>query len=251
MACGNTPSLPPIGNYQFNVMPLRSRALDRVVPVSVAMPDGDFPALPVIIALPGEGGDMYSVGHHLGLPNYAHQAGLKACILSFGDVGSSYYHPRSDGTDMLAFIVDELVPQAEQGIANIASRHPKRALYGYSMGGFGALLVAQERPEMIRAAVAASPAVFPSFDDAVTGHPHTFDSKADWERYGVWNRLTSMGEVPVRIDCGDADPFAPTARQLLAKIPNAKGAISSGCHDVGFWRRTAPTAMEFLKEFLT
>lgn len=103
---------------------------------------------------------------------------------------------------------------------------------------------------MFVAAAAASPAVFPSFHDAVTGHPHTFDSEADWQRYGVWNRLSSMGQVPVRIDCGDADPFAPTARQLLTRIPNATGAISSGCHDVAFWRRTAPAAFEFLKEFL-
>jgi S-formylglutathione hydrolase FrmB len=119
------------------------------------------------------------------------------------------------------------------------------------MGGFGALLFAQQRPEVFCAAAAGSPAVFRTFHDAITGHPHTFDSEADWQRYGLWDHVDRMGDVPVRIDCGDADPFVDTARQLLRRIPNAVGGISSGCHEGGFWRRHAEADVQFLKNHLS
>jgi hypothetical protein len=40
-------------------------------------------------------------------------------------------------------------------------------------------------------------------------------------------------------------PFAPTARELLHRIPGATGRIGSGCHDEAFWRRSAPGALTF------
>jgi S-formylglutathione hydrolase FrmB len=249
--CGSTPSLPPKGSYQTNILPVRSKAMGRVVPVAISLPDGHFYDLPLIVALPGEGAALYDVAYRIGLPNYANQAGMPACILSPGGVGSSYYHPRTDGTDMLAFVVDELVPYAEESLAYIGGSQAKRAIYGYSMGGFGALLIAQQRPDLFCAAVATSPAVFPSYDAAITGHPHTFDSQADWERYGVWEHLSQMGSVPIRIDCGNADPFAPTARRVLGSIKGAVGSIDDGCHDIGFWRRQAPREMAFLKAHLS
>jgi hypothetical protein len=55
----------------------------------------------------------------------------------------------------------------------------------------------------------------------------------------------------VRIDCGDADPFAGTARELLKRIPHAIGGISSGCHEGGFWRRHAAQDIAFLKNQLS
>jgi S-formylglutathione hydrolase FrmB len=151
---------------------------------------------------------------------------------------------------MLSFVLDELVPRVETDYSVGGSRG-LRAIYGYSMGGYGALLIAQQRPDMLCAAAAASPAVFPSYEAAITGHPDTFDSAADWEQYGVWDHLDSMGQVPVRIDCGDADPFEKTARDLIDRIPGAVGHIGSGCHDIGFWRTAAPADLAFLKKHLS
>jgi hypothetical protein len=59
-----------------------------------------------------------------------------------------------------------------------------------------------------------------------------------------------MGKVPVRIDCGNADPFYPTAKKLISRIPGAVGQISSGCHADSFWRRHAPTQLQFLAQHL-
>jgi S-formylglutathione hydrolase FrmB len=118
------------------------------------------------------------------------------------------------------------------------------------MGGFGALLLAQQRPEFLCAAVGSSPAVFPSYHDAITGHPDTFDSAADWARWGLWDHSAQMGAVPVEIDCGDGDPFGPTAAALLRRIPGAVGAISSGCHDPAFWRHQVPSQLRFIQHHL-
>lgn len=180
-----------------------------------------------------------------GLPGYATAAGLQLCFVSAGDVGSTYYHPRSDGTDYFRFMTEELVPMVERRYA-VGGARDKRATFGQSMGGFGSLLVAQNRPELICAAVGSSPAVFPSYHAAITGHPATFDSDADWRQWGLWDRTASMGAVPVRIDCGNADPFGPTASALLSRIRGAVGHVGSGCHDQAFWRTHAPTQLQFL-----
>lgn len=255
--CGSTPSLPDEGRYVVRSATVRSKAMGREMPYAYALPGGpsNDERLPLVIALPGSGGGETDFAHDLGLPNYANQAGLDACFISPGDVDSSYYHPRSDGTDMLSYVVDELVPLIERQENVGGSRH-NRAAYGVSMGGYGALLIAQRRPELICAAAAGSPAVFPTYDDATTGHSGTFDSPADWQEWGIWNQVGSMGNaskpaVPIRIDCGDADPFVATARQLIARIPGAVGEIGSGCHDHAFWRRTEPDVIPFLKNHLS
>lgn len=246
--CGTTPAI-PASAYALTSGTLQSTAMQAAIPWQVAMPrrvDARGP-LPLVVALPGEGGNDNNFVTGNGLPGYATAANLHVCFVSAGDVGSSYYHPRSNGTNYFSFVVDELIPMVERRF-HVGGTRARRATYGSSMGGFGSLLVAQQRPDLICAAVGSSPAVFPSYHAAITGHPGTFDSEADWQRWGLWNHLSSMGAVPVRIDCGTADPFSPTAKELIARIPHAVGGTESGCHDDGFWRRQAPTQLRFLAD---
>jgi pimeloyl-ACP methyl ester carboxylesterase len=249
--CGSTPAI-PTSDYAISTGTIRSAAMGATIPWATAMPrDADQgAALPLIVALPGEGGRATDFATGVGLPGFATSAGLRACFVSCGDVASTYYHPRADGTNYFGFVVDELVPEIERRTGAGGGRS-RRAVYGWSMGGFGALLVAQQRPGLVCAAVGSSPAAFASYHAAVTGHPDTFDSAADWERWGLWEQVPSMGRVAVLVDCGDADPFAPTARQLLRRIPGAGGAIGAGCHDTGFWRRAAPGQIRFLADRLS
>jgi S-formylglutathione hydrolase FrmB len=142
-------------------------------------------------------------------------------------------------------MTDELILMIERRFAVGGSR-TNRATYGLSMGGFGALLVAQKRPDLVCAAVGSSPAVFPSYDAAVTGHPNTFDSESDWQRWGLWDQTGSMGEVPVRVDCGNEDPFGPTASDLITRIRGAVGHVGNGCHDDAFWRSNATSQLQIL-----
>jgi S-formylglutathione hydrolase FrmB len=249
--CGGTPSVPRSA-YDVGYATFASSAMKTNVGYAIATPHDRRPdeALPLILALPGEGGHDADFNRYVGLPGYASAAGVRACFVSPGDVNSTYYHPRADGTNMFACLVDELIPLVEQRHQVGGSRN-RRATYGVSMGGFGALLIAQQRPDLICATVGSSPAVFPSYHAAITGHPHTFDSEADWEQWGVWTHASSMGGVPVRIDCGQSDPFASTARSLIQRIPGAVGEISSGCHQRSFWRRKVSAQLKFLDRHLT
>lgn len=248
--CGSTPAL-PASTYRVTTGTYRSTAMHADVPWSVAMPGAVGPdeRLPVVLVLPGRGGSPADMVSAIGLPGWASQAGLRMCFASPGGVGATYYHPRADGTDSFAWATEEFLPMVERrfGVGGAPSR---RAVYGTSMGGFGALLVGLRRPDLAAAVVGSSPAVYPSYHAAVTGHPETFDSAADWQRWGFWPQAESM-RVPTRIDCGSGDPFAPTASSLIRRIPGALGHIGDGCHNSGFWRRSAPTQLQFLASHLT
>lgn len=245
--CGPTP---PIPHSEFRVVngSFASTAMKRQMPWQVALPPAPHRTgpTPLVIVLPGASGTPSGLSTGVGLPGFATAAGLNVAFAAPGNGGTIYYHPRASGLDPMSWVLSEFIPMVERRF-DVGGRVERRAIYGMSMGGFGALLFAAQAPRHFVAAVASSPAVFESYDAAVRGHPTTFDSAADWQRWGLWERLGDLNGVPVMIDCGDADPFAPTARDLLRRLPGATGAIGHGCHDFGFWRRQAPAQLQFLR----
>ena len=249
--CGDTPPVPR-SDYRVVSGTFDSDAMDAAVPWSVALPPGHEAGdgTPVVLCLTGLGDGPGVVMSGIGFPGFATAAGARLAFAAPGGGGNLYWHPRADGRDPLTWATDEFLPMVEKrfGVGGGADR---RGVMGWSMGGAGALLVAQLRPDLTRAVVALSPAVYPSYAAARSGHDYTFDSAQDWQRYGVWPHLGDLAGAAVRIDCGGADPFAPTARHLLDRIPGAVGGIGSGCHDEGFWRRSAPAAVRFLAAHLT
>ena len=53
--------------------------------------------------------------------------------------------------------------------------------------------------------------------------------------------------MPVRIDCGDGDPFDNAARDFAAGLsPAPAGSFGIGGHDGRYWRRVAPAQLAFL-----
>lgn len=256
--CGDTPSIPR-STYTITRGTLASTAMGATLPWAVAMPNlrsdvvqsGAVAArTAVVLCLTGLGADIDTALSGIGFPGFATAQHLNVAFAVPGGGGDLYWHPRADGRDPLTWAVDEFLPMVEQRFA-IGGFQEYRAALGWSMGGYGALLVAQQRPGLLAAVAALSPAVFPSYDAARSGHAYTFDSPADWSRYGLWTHLDELRDTAVRIDCGNYDPFAPTARQLLKRIPGAVGEIGSGCHDEAFWRRTAPASLRFLASSLS
>lgn len=244
--CGTTPVV-PASTYRVTTGTTASRAMKGDMPWVVAVPadhQREQP-LPVVLCLPGASGSTATLTESIGLPGWASAAGLRLGFACPAGEASSYYHPRTSGIDGFAWATEEFLPMAEKRFG-IGGTKAARAVFGWSMGGYGALLVAQRRPDLVNVAMAASPAVFPSYSAAVTGHGGTFDSAADWSKWGFWEQAGSVHDVAVRIDCGNADPFAPTARQLMHRIPDAVGTIADGCHDSGFWRRHATSELRFV-----
>jgi S-formylglutathione hydrolase FrmB len=249
--CGGTPAVPH-SDYTLTMGTLQSAAMQGSLSWVVALPPGHSPGdgTPVVLCLPGLRGGPGSMTNAVGLPGFATASGVRLALATPDGGGTSYWHPRRDGRDPLGYLLDEFLPMVEQRFG-VGGSKDKRGTLGWSMGGFGALLVAQQRPDLVSAAVGMSPAVFPSYDAARSGHSYTFDSAADWQRYGLWEHLGDLSGTAVRIDCGDGDPFAPTVRELLKRIPGVTGHIGSGCHDNAFWRRSAAAELRFLAARLT
>ncbi len=79
------------------------------------------------------------------------------------DGGNGYWNPHP-GDDPLGMIIDELIPRCQKKGLGRGSR--KIGTLGISMGGYGALLVAEKYPELIGAAAAIGPAVWTSYAQA-------------------------------------------------------------------------------------
>ena len=109
-------------------------------------------------------------------------------------------------------LTDEFVPL----LAGMGLATARLGLFGWSMGGYGALLLAETVGAARIAAVAAdSPALWQRASDVSAG---AFDGAADFAAHDVFARRDRLAGVPVRIACGTADPFYPAVR---AFVPSA------------------------------
>jgi hypothetical protein len=87
-------------------------------------------------------------------------------------------------------------------------------------------------------ATALSPALWHSFEDS---SPGAFDSVADCDRNTLFGRQQDLEGIPVRIDCGEEDPFYVATQDYVEGFRVAPdGGFQPGSHDVGYWRRMAP-----------
>ncbi len=109
---------------------------------------------------------------------------------------------------------------------------------GWSMAGCGALLYAEEHPELFRAVTAGGPALWTTPSATAPG---AFDGPADYRRWNVFDRVDRLGSMTVRVDCGTHDPFLTADRAFVARLPSAhRGSFTPGFHDLAYWRRVAP-----------
>lgn len=217
---------------------------------AVAYPPGRARDLPVAVVLHGKHGNHAKVFDHgylaldLFLADAVARTGTPFALASV-DGGNSYWHARRSGEDAGAMVREELLPL----LARRGLRTDRVALMGWSMGGFGALsLAGRWGPDRVRAVVAESPALFPTFEDATPG---AYDDPADLAAVTVFGRQESLTGIPVRIDCGTGDPFYAATRAYVdgfARRP--AGAFTDGGHSVGYWRRMAPAQLTFLADAL-
>jgi enterochelin esterase-like enzyme len=231
---------------------LTSRARGRDVAWQVAYPPGhrEGDALPVALVLHGRGGDERSAFDELWLDRYLAdvvRAGAPPFALASVDGGDhSYWHRRRDGDDPLAMLLGEFVPAlGRQGLVT-----SKVAVLGWSMGGYGALLLAETAgPRRVAAVAADSPALWERATDAAAG---AFDGAADFAAHDAFAGRGRLAGIPVRIACGDRDPFCPAVREFVRDVPDLVGTdFSTGGHTDTYWRRTAPAQLRFLASALS
>ena len=217
-----------------------------------AVPHGVDPhGLPMALALHGRGGDAWASfnGLHVdaALDDYVRGGGTPFAVVSVDGGDHSYWHPRSDGTNALRMITDELLPRA----AELGLRTDRIATIGWSMGGFGSLMMARESAQgrltatKVVAAAASGAALWPSAGLTASG---AFDSPADFARWGdLVDDPGIDGRVPLHVDAGDRDPFAPSIRRYRAAVrPTPAGGFVQGGHDGGTWQPLLPAQLAFL-----
>ncbi|MBP1135896.1 S-formylglutathione hydrolase FrmB [Arthrobacter sp. PvP023] len=215
---------------------------------SVAVPDrgasGDQGPLPVAVFLHGTGADHRMVFDDLRadrlLAQHVARGGTPFAVAAV-DGGESWWHRRDTGTDTQAMVVEEFIPLlAGQGLDT-----GRLAVFGLSMGGFGALLLAsQHRIPGLRAVAAMSPAVWSLYDD---GRADNFDSAADFAANDIFALRPELETLPKRIDCGTSDNLLFSVKDYVSGLPGEhEGGFQDGGHDSGYWRSILPDVFSFL-----
>jgi pimeloyl-ACP methyl ester carboxylesterase len=214
---------------------------------AIARPPGQAAPLRPVIALHGKGSNAASVmagGVEGGLAQ-AVAAGLPPFAVVAVDGGGSYWHRRASGEDAGAMVTDELIPMlAEQGLDT-----SRVGFLGWSMGGYGALLLGARLGQVRTAAICAvSPALWLSAGAAAPG---AFDGADDFAANSVWG-LPALGSIPLRIDCGTSDPFYAATQEFIAQLPTPPaGGFSPGGHDAGYWTAQLPGEIAWTAPLLT
>jgi hypothetical protein len=63
--------------------------------------------------------------------------------------------------------------------------------------------------------------------------------------------MPALGSIPLRIDCGDGDPFAAATGEFIAQLPTPPaGGFSPGGHNGGFWSAQLPAEISWLAPLL-
>jgi enterochelin esterase-like enzyme len=227
-----------------------ARLGQRSVGYAVACPAGHSlrDGLPVVVSLHGRGQDHAAAFQTLRLDRTLDDVvgdGVPPFAFASVDGGDhGYWHRRADATDAGAMVVEEFVPLlAEQGLDTT-----RLGLHGWSMGGYGALLLAGRRRLPVRALAVASPALFSA---AGNTPPGAFDDAADFLRNDVYGRPELLDGLPLRVDCGRSDPFYAATRRFVADVdPRPVTSFGAGGHDAAYWRHVAPRQLTFLGHHL-
>lgn len=206
---------------------------------AIARPPGQTQALRPVIALHGLGGSASAVmdgGVEQGLAQ-AVNAGLPPFAVVSVDGGSSYWHQRASGEDAGAMVLNELIPLLDTQRLDTS----RVAFLGWSMGGYGALLLGSRLgPARTAAICAVSPALWLSAGSVAPG---SFDGPDDWSANSVFG-LPALGSIPIRVDCGNSDPFYAATKQFVAQLPHPPaGGFSPGGHNGGFWSAQLPAEL--------
>lgn len=192
------------------------------------------PARGVVYCLHGHGNDHRMAFRDVHLPDVVAAAGLPLAVAAVDGGSDTYWHARADGSDPMTMLLDEFVPLVEERLQGSSPR----ALLGWSMGGYGALLAAERVPERFAAVVASSPALWtsPGATPAIA-----FDGEEDYRRNDVYAHVDRLASLVARVDCGTDDPFVDAARAFVSRLPHPNpGSFAEGFHDAAYWRSVAP-----------
>jgi pimeloyl-ACP methyl ester carboxylesterase len=164
------------------------------------------------------------------------------------DGGGGYWNPHP-GDNPMEMVISELIPLC-QGM-NLGRDPQKIGTMGISMGGYGALLLAEKYPKLVRAVAAISPAIWTSYGEAQAANPGAYASAADFATNNAVSHTAALSGTPVRVASGNDDPFHPGVLALAQNLPRTSTVVlSQGCHTGPFFNSQEPPSLQFLGEHL-
>lgn len=220
--------IPNVATGTVTLESVQSRARGRAVDLFTAVPAGlgDGAGLPVCLILHGASGRPtdYSMFGFPQLLTDAVQRGVAPFVLAGADGGSQSWQAVG-ADDPQAMVVDEM----PGWLADRGFDSTRLVGWGWSMGGFGVLRLAEDHRGFVSAVAAFSPAV--SIEDSVS---------ADTD---------ALAGTPLAIWCGTDDPFYDAVKTLVTELPEPLAAGSYGAgeaHTRSYWNSITPAAFDFL-----
>jgi pimeloyl-ACP methyl ester carboxylesterase len=236
----------------------RSAARRRAVGYTIAYPPGHHPGdeLPLVVMLHGYGAShadaLAGMSPAQALALRPGGRPLPPVAMVTADGGNGYWNPHP-GDDPMAMVINELIPRCQRlglgsGAGPAAGSAPRRiAAMGISMGGYGALLLAEKYPGLFAAVAAISPAIWTSYPQARAANPDAYASAAAFAAADAVTHAAALRGRPVRIASGYADPFLPGVQALDRVLPaGAAVSFGPGCHDGSFFAAQQPPSLAFL-----
>lgn len=263
---------------------MHSALLKQDVHFSVCLPAdyyAESKSYPVVYLLHGLGDDESSWLEYGRIEQYARQseeAGKSVPMIFIMPEGfRSYYVNQADGSfpyqDMF---VNELVPYIDSLFRTLPDRW-QRALMGYSMGGFGAMMLHLQHPEIFGATVPLSMSVRTDqqyiAEDAsgwdeqwgrifggrgLEGHSRLTDFYRHNSPFHMIPELTKPEKHGLNIYMLNGDEEQTLCRSneelhllmLKSQVPH-EYRVTDGGHSFAVWRASLPGALQYLSDFFT
>jgi hypothetical protein len=221
--------IPHAPEGQIRLETIYSRARGRKVELFTAVPHGhgNGAGLPVCLVLHGVTATpsdyrSFGLGRFL---TAAVQRGAPPFVLAGADGGILYWEPDPSSDDNPQEMVTREMPNWLAARGYDAGRV---AGWGWSMGGYGVLRLAEARPGWLRATAAFSP--------DVTHSPRVVqqDSLLSRTRLGVW--------------CGRSDPLYHDVRAFVSGLPQRPQIVAygDGAHTRAYWDSVTLPAFAFV-----
>jgi pimeloyl-ACP methyl ester carboxylesterase len=208
--------------------------------------------LPLVVMLHGYGGNhadaLVGMSPAQAVALQVDGGPLAPMALATVDGGNGYWNPHP-GDDPMAMVIGELIPLCQRlGLG----RPPRRiGMMGISMGGYGALLLAEKYPHLIAAAAAISPAIWTSYAQAQEANAGAYASAAAFAANDAVTHASALARIPVRVASGYDDPFYPGVQALARALPpGAVVDLAPGCHTDPFFAEQQPPSLAFLARHL-
>lgn len=252
-----------------------SPALGHPIAASVYLPEAadaaDGPRLPVLYLFHGLGGresDWVGAGDIAATLDREIAAGrVRPMIVVMPMAGDSWYVDDPAGRSRMATaLTTDLVAAVDARYPTAACR-AGRATGGLSMGGYGALLYAFDRPDLYAAAISLSGSIFSPIPEgaplrpgppvtvfgAVFGEPFDRDRFNDWTLFAKVATVAAAATPPaVFLTAGDDDFLSLVDGTVRLHLALKRAGMESelrvfdGRHDWANWKTAIVPALDWL-----